>query len=329
MMSLSNNEEASRKDNSGGIKSRRGIVFKEFGVLLTLIILCLFIGIMNPVFFSPMNLVSVMRQISLTAIMSVGMAFIVITGGIDLSVGSFLSFGGVACATMAMAGMNPWLALAITLALCIGLGMASGIVVVKLKINPFIVTLAMLNIVSGIAYMISKAMPIEFENDVAVLGGSIGDVLPMPIILMIIVVIIGSIFLTKTEFGRHIFAVGANEKGARLSGVNVSKVKTSVYAISAFLAGFCGIVAAGNYGSAVVNAGAGKELDVIAAAVIGGCSLSGGRGSVWGALIGAAILGIIRNGFVLLKVSSYWQSITIGLIIIAACAIDNIRNSKE
>ena len=297
--------------------------------MLTLIILCVFIGIMNPVFFSPTNIISVMRQISLTAIMAVGMSFVVITAGIDLSVGSFLSFGGVACASMAMAGMNPWLAFAITLALCIGLGMTSGIVVVRLKINPFIVTLAMLNIVSGIAYMISKAMPIQFENDVDVFGASINGVLPMPIILMIIIVIIGIIFLTKTEFGRHIFAVGANEKGAKLSGVNVNQVKVSVYAISALLAGFCGIVAAGNYSSAVVNAGTGKELDVIAAAVIGGCSLSGGRGSVWGALIGAAILGVIRNGFVLLKVSAYFQSITIGIIIIAACAIDQIRNNKE
>ncbi len=326
MMNLPNDGRAGKNERT--LRRHKG-AFKELGVLLTLGILCVFIGLMNPVFFSGTNLISVLRQISLTAIMSVGMVFVVITGGIDLSVGSFLSFGGIACASMAMAGVNPWLSLLITLALCIGLGLATGIVVVRLKINPFIVTLAMLNIVAGITYMISKAMPVKFQNEVSVLGGSLGGVFPMPIVLMIIIVLIGIVVLTRTVFGRHVFAVGANEKGARLSGVNVNSVKAAVYAISALLSGFCGIVAAGNYGSAVANAGTGEELDVIAAAVIGGCSLSGGRGSVWGALIGAAILGVIRNGFVLLKISSYWQSITIGLIIIAACAIDNIRNNKE
>lgn len=328
MVSLSNNKWASGKNKKNGFISREGS-FKEMGVLITLIILCAVIGCVNSVFFTNTNIISVLRQISTVAIMAVGEAFIIITAGIDLSVGSFLSFGGVACAAMVVAGVNPWLALIITIVLCIGLGMVSGVVVVKLKINPFIATLAMLNIVSGIAYIISNAMPIKFKSDVAVFGSSINGVFPVPIILMVLIIAIGFIFLNKTEFGRHIFAVGANEKGAKLSGVQVEKVKVVVYAISAALAGFCGIITAGNLGSAVVNAGTGDELDVIAAAVIGGCSLSGGRGSVWGALIGAAVLGVIRNGFVMLKVSSYWQSITIGLIIIAACAIDQIRNNKE
>ena len=146
---------------------------------------------------------------------------------------------------------------------------------------------------------------------------------------MFIIIVVGHIVLTKTEFGRNIFAVGGNEKAAKLSGIRVDRVKFAVYAITGVLAAFAGIITAGNLNSADTAAGSGMELDVIAAAVIGGCSLSGGQGSIIGVLIGAGILGVIRNGFVLLMVSNYWQMITIGLVIIAACAFDMFRRSKQ
>ncbi len=302
--------------------------FNELGILIVLAALCVIIGIFNNVFFTPNNVINVLRQISVMAIIAVGEAFVIITGGIDLSVGSFLSLGGVSCAFMIAAGINPWIALLLAVALGVGLGMVSGAIIVKLKINPFIATLAMLNIVKGISYLISGGLPINFENEIDFLGGTIGD-LPVPIILMFVIIIIGHILLTKTEFGRNVFAVGGNEKAAKLSGIRVERVKLSVYAIIGGLAAFTGIITAANLNSADTAAGTGYELDVIAAAVIGGCSLSGGQGSIVGVLIGAGILGVIRNGFILLMVSSYWQMITIGLVIVAACAFDQFRRSRQ
>ncbi|MEG2361705.1 MAG: ABC transporter permease [Christensenella sp.] len=310
------------------IKKTEKKVFNELGILLVLVALCVIIGIFNNVFFTANNAINVLRQISVMAIIAVGQAFVIITSGIDLSVGSFISLGGVSCATMIVAGINPWLALILAVGFGVGLGMVSGMVIVKLKINPFIATLAMLNIVKGISYLISGGVPIDFENDIDFLGGTIGPI-PVPIILMFAIVIIGHIVLTKTEFGRNVFAVGGNEKAAKLSGIRVERVKLAVYAIIGGLSVFAGIITAANLNSADTAAGTGVELDVIAAAVIGGCSLSGGQGSIIGVLIGAGILGVIRNGFVLLRVSSYWQMITIGLVIIAACAFDMLRKNKQ
>ncbi len=311
------------KNKKAGIKS-----FNELGILLVLAALCIIVGLFNNVFFTPNNAINVLRQISVMAIIAVGEAFVIITGGIDLSVGSFLSLGGVSCAAMIAAGVNPWVALVLTLLIGIGLGLVSGAIVVKLRINPFIATLAMLNIVKGISYLISGGLPINFENDIDFLGKTAGPI-PVPVIIMFIVIIAGHIVLTKTEFGRNVFAVGGNEKAAKLSGIRVERVKFSVYAIIGALAAFTGIITAANLNSADTAAGGGYELDVIAAAVIGGCSLSGGQGSIVGVLIGAGILGVIRNGFVLLMVSTYWQMITIGLVIVAACAFDQLRRSKE
>lgn len=302
--------------------------FNELGILLVLVALCIVIGLFNNVFFTANNALNVLRQISVMAIIAVGQAFVIITGGIDLSVGSFISIGGVSCASLIAFGVTPWLALVLAVALGVGFGMISGAIIVKLHINPFITTLAMLNIVKGVSYLISGGLPINFENDIDFLGRTLGP-LPVPVILMFIVVIFGHILLTKTEFGRNVFAVGGNEKAAKLSGIRVERVKLAVYAMIGGLAAFTGIVTAANLNSADTAAGAGMELDVIAATVIGGCSLSGGQGSIFGVLIGAGILGVIRNGFVLLMVSAYWQMITIGLVIIAACAFDMIRRSKQ
>lgn len=302
--------------------------FNELGILLTLILLCVLIGLFNNVFFSPTNLLSVLRQISVMGIIAVGEAFVIITSGIELSVGSFLSLGGVFCATMCAAGVNPWLALLMTLILGIALGLVTGVIVVKLRINPFIATLAMLNIVKGISYLISGGLPISFDTEINFLGGAIGPI-PVPVIIMFIIMIAGHIVLTKTEYGRSVFAVGGNEKAAKLSGIRVERVKLSVYAIVGCLAAFTGIITAANLNSADTGAGSGYELDVIAASVIGGCSLSGGQGSIGGVLIGAAILGVIRNGFVLLRISNYLQLITIGVVIIIACALDQLKRGKE
>lgn len=302
--------------------------FNELGVLLTLVGICIIIGIFNNVFFTTMNAMNVLRQIAVMAIIAVGQAYVIITSGIDLSVGSMLSLGGVLCAALCANGMNPWLALAAAVLVGAALGLGSGAIIVVFRINPFIATLAMLNIVKGAAYLITQGLPITFDTSLNFLGGTVG-IVPISGILMLFVVIMGHIILTKTEYGRKIFAVGGNERAAKLSGIKVEKVKLSVYAIVGGLSAFAGILSAANLSSADVAMGNGYELDVIAAVVIGGCSLAGGQGSIGGVLIGSAILGVIRNGFVLLRIPSYWQTITIGAVIIIACALDQMKKRKQ
>lgn len=302
--------------------------FNELGVLLTLVGICLIIGVFNPVFFTGMNAMNVLRQIAVMAIIAVGEAFVIITSGIDLSVGSMLSLGGVLCAALCANGFNPWLALVAAVLIGAVLGLFSGSIIVVFRINPFIATLAMLNIVKGIAYLITQGLPITFDTSLNFLGGTVAGI-PISGIIMLFVVLLGHIILIKTEFGRMIFAVGGNERAAKLSGIKVEKVKLAVYAIVAALASFAGILSAANLSSADVAMGNGYELDVIAAVVIGGCSLAGGQGSIAGVLIGSAILGVIRNGFVLLRIPSYWQTITIGAVIIIACALDQVKKRKH
>jgi len=304
--------------------------YKEFGVLMTLVVLCVVVGALSRdwVFFTPYNLLNVLRQISVMAIIAVGQAFVMISGGIDLSVGSFLSFGGVFCAFLIMVGVNPWLALVITLAVGFLLGTINGLIIVKLKLNAFITTLAMLNIVKGLAYLVTKGIPIDFENSITFLGGEVGSI-PVPVIIMFVVIILGHVLLTKTVFGRYVFAVGGNEKASKLSGIPVEKTRLLVYGLIGSLGAFTGVITAANLMTADTGAGLGYDLDVIAATVIGGVSVSGGKGSVPGVLIGAGILGVIRNGFVLLLIPSYWQMMSIGMVIILACAFDQFRASRR
>lgn len=302
--------------------------FKEGGVLLALIVLCVAIGSINPVFFSFKNVIKVLRQFSSIGIIAVSGAFVIVTGGIDLSVGSFMAFGAVGIAKLISIGIDPMLALVIMLAAAGLCGLLSGTIIVKMSLNPFIVTLAMMNIITGVTYLFSNGIPIAFDNYLNFLGREFAGI-PVAIFIMLIIMIIGHIVLSKTEYGRKVFAVGGNEKAAKLSGINVGKVKCSVYAMTAVFATFTGVITSANLNSGDVSIGSGYELDVIAACVIGGCSLAGGQGSILGVFIGAAILGVIKNGFVLLRIPASWQTITVGVVIILACILDHINRRKE
>ena len=310
------NEKAFLKKISG---------FGEGGVLLALIVLCVVIGCVNPVFFSLKNVIKVLRQFSSIGIIAVGGAFVIVTGGIDLSVGSFMAFGAVGIAKLVSMGVDPFLALVLILFLAGICGLISG---VNMNLNPFIVTLAMMNVISGATYLISNGIPISFNTYLNFLGGNIGEI-PVAIFVMLIIMVIGHIVLSKTEYGRNVFAVGGNERAARLSGINVSRIKCSVYVMTAVLAALTGVITCANLNSGDVSTGSGYELNVIAACVIGGCSLDGGKGSILGVFIGAAILGVIKNGFVLLRIPASWQSITIGIVIILACILDQMNHKKK
>lgn len=302
--------------------------FNEGGVLVALILLCLVIGVINPVFVDGKNLIKVLRQFSAVGIIAVGGAFVIATGGIDLSVGSFMAFGAVGTSMLISSGIEPILALLIMLAISVTMGLISGLIIVKLSLNPFIVTLAMMYIVSGITYLISNGVPIPFNNYLNFLGGNLATI-PVSIFVMLIVMVIGHIVLSKTEYGRNVLAVGGNANAAKLSGIKVDKIKCSVYAMTAALSCLTGVISAANLNSGDVSTGSGYELSVIAACVIGGCSLSGGEGSIMGVFFGAAILGVIKNGFVLLRISASWQTITIGAVIILACTLDQLKRKQK
>ncbi len=301
------------------------ISLQESSIFLSLIILAIFLSLASPYFFSFENSINILRQVSVVGIIAVGMAMVIITAGIDLSVGSVLSLGGVVTALLAQV-INPWLA--VILGLCIGAlaGLINGILIVKVKITPFIVTLGMMSIAKGAAYLLTGGLVTRFYNQATFLGGGYIWRIPFSVIILISTIIIGQIITRKTVFGRNIYAVGSNEKAARLSGIKVGNVKVLVYTITGALAALAGIITAGNLTVADTASGSGTELDVIAAVVIGGTSMTGGKGTIVGVLLGSILMGMIRNGFVLLGVSAYWQVVTIGIIIILAVTVDSLRN---
>ncbi len=303
----------------------------EFGILIALIVLCVVLGLANPVFFTFGNAMNVLRQITLVAIMAVGEAFIIITGGIDLSVGSTMTLSGIMMAFFVASGVDPTAALVLTLGVGLLCGLCNSLLIVKLNLNAFITTLVTMNIIKGFAYLVTGGLPIKFDSYINFIGnGTIGgaDGVPVSVIIMFAVIIVGHILLNRTVFGKKVFAVGGNERSAKLSGIRTERVKYTVYSIAGALCALAGAICVCNLSIADNSSGSGMEMDVIAAVVIGGASLSGGKGSIVGVLIGAAIMGVLKNGFVLLKFSTYWQMITLGAVIIVAVVLDGIRNRK-
>lgn len=224
----------------------------------------------------------------------------------------------------------PWpLVLILVLLLGALIGAVNGFFITWVNLPPFIVTLAMSKVLSGCILLLTKGMPISFDTPLALLGSGYIGAVPVCVIIMFACIIIGTIFAERTQTGRNIYAVGNNERAASLSGIKLKKTKTLVYIICSVLCAFCGIIVAGNLYSADATLGVGYDIDTIAAVVIGGVSMTGGEGSIWGALIGAAIMGVLKNGFVLLSISSYWQTIVIGIVIIIAVTIDHVRTTKR
>jgi len=303
----------------------------NWGVYVALVVECLLLSLLSPYFLSVNNLFNVMKSLTFSGITSVGMTMLIISGGLDLSVGSMIGLGGmVTAALMEKLGVYPLFAVIGALSVGAFSGFFISVIVNKLKINSFIVTLGMLSVLRGFTYLISEGSNIFINSDAIIfLGqGYVGKV-PFSVILMLIIVIIGALFLRFSVLGRQIYAIGGNERAARLAGIQVDEVRMIVFIVTSVLASFAGIVAAGTLGSAEMTAGTGLELDVIAAVIIGGASLKGGKGSVVGSLVGAAIMGVLRNGFILLGLQYEAQVISIGLVIILAVVFDSLRSGKR
>jgi ribose/xylose/arabinose/galactoside ABC-type transport system permease subunit len=312
------------------MKTRFVETLKNYGIILAFFLICLVLAILSPVFLTLNNIINIIRQTSIYGIMAVGMTFVILTGGIDLSVGSVLAVSGAICAGMLKAGSPIILVILVTLGVGVACGLATGLFVTKARITPFVVTLGMMSIARGLALIYTKGYPISgFSQSFRQIGGGYLAGIPIPIILFLVIVIIAYVILTQTKLGRYTYAIGGNEETVRLSGINSDFYKTLVYVISGFTAAFSALILTSRLNSAEPVAGNGYELDVIAAVVIGGASLNGGRGSVWGTFIGALLIGVINNGMNLLGISPYFQQVVKGLIIIGAVWLDQLRGKEE
>jgi ribose transport system permease protein len=296
---------------------------RQLGTLFGLIGLILVMWVLSPHFLTVPNLVNIAQQTSINAIIAVGLTFVIITAGIDLSVGSIVAFSGVVLASALEAGLP--MSLAIILGLGVGLicGLINGSLIAYGKLPPFIATLGMMSVARGAALMYTQGRPISgFDlNFRSIATGEIMFI-PVPVILMILVYLIAHFILTHTKLGRYTYAIGGNEEAALLSGINVMRYKACVYGICGALSGLAAVMLTARLNSAQPIAGMMYELDAIAATVIGGTSLMGGEGRIVGTLIGALIMGVLRNGLNLLGVSSFLQQTIIGAVIIIAVLID-------
>ena len=283
---------------------------------------------LKPVFLTPDNLINVIRQVSITAIIGIGMTFVLISGEIDLSVGSIAALAGIVV-TMGLKDGLP-MVIAIVLAMGVGAlcGFANGGIHVYARIPSFIVTMGMLNIARGVVLVITNSYPVTgLPDSFKVIGRGYVGFLPVPVIIMFVCYILGYLVLKYVKFGRSIFAIGGNIEAARLSGISVNRNKILIYVLCGVTAAIGGIVLASRMFSGQPSAGDGLELNAIAACVIGGTSTTGGKGRIWGTFLGALIRGIITNGMNLLNISTNWQLIVQGAIIIIAVGLDRIKNT--
>lgn len=294
-----------------------------------LIAVFIFLSISSPAFLTPANLFNVGVQISVTAVLAIGMTLVIVTAGIDLSVGSVAALAGILGAEMiANLGLPVWVAAPGGIVVGALAGLVNGWLVAYAGLAPFIATLGMMSVARGIVYLSSNAIPVTLPDSFQWLGAGSVAGFPVPILFLAGLAVAGHVLLTRTKPGRYFYAIGSNGEAARMSGVPVRRYVALVYVISGALAGFAGMTATSRTISGQPNFGIGLELDAIAAAVIGGASLFGGQGTILGTLIGAFLIALIRNGAVLLDINTYWQSIILGALIWAGVLFDQFRRRR-
>ncbi|MEW9672248.1 ABC transporter permease [Ammoniphilus sp. 3BR4] len=311
-------------------KKTAGQIFSKYGIFLIFIAMVVLVSILTPAFLSSQNLINVVRQISFIGIVAMGVTMVIITTGIDLSSGSVIALVSVITASFAQ-GDHP-LILALVLGLGVGAlaGFINGTISAKGAIPPFIATLGMMIAARGLALLYSDGRPIGglSESFLFIGQGEIAGI-PVPIIIFVIMGIISHLMLSKTKFGKYTYAIGGNEQAARICGINVDRYKIMIYTYAGFLSALAGIMLTSRISAGQPSMGVMYELDAIAAAVIGGTSLSGGIGTIPGTIIGALIIGVLNNSLDLMNVSSYWQQILKGGIIVTAVLIDSRKNKKK
>lgn len=309
------------------LKPGKSTWMRKAGIVISLAALFVFFALMSPKFFTASNITNILVQSSINGVIALGMTLVIITGGIDLSVGSIVALTAMTAAIMMTSGVPVAVCMILSIALGTGLGIANGLLISLLKLQPFLVTLGTMSIYRGLTLIISDGLPIRgldsgFLNAMNALNTSI----PVPVILLFVLAVVFAAVLKYTPFGQYLFAVGGNEEAARFSYVNVVSVKVGTYALSGLACAIAAIIYMGRLAAADPQTGDGYELNAIAAAAIGGASLAGGRGSLVGTIIGALILGTLSNGLIILNVQSFYQTLFVGIIIIIATTIDHFAN---
>ncbi|MAP18290.1 MAG: ABC transporter permease [Aurantimonas coralicida] len=309
------------------------VASQTFWVVVALLAACLYLSLATDSFATSRNLYNISRNVTFTAIIALGMTLVIISGGIDLSVGSVLCLCSMVLAVVMHAGYSIEIGIAAAIGTALLVGAFNGVLIAYLDFPPFVVTLGMLSLARSLAMVVSNnTVVFEFGPDhdqlLALGGGAFFFGIANPVIYMVVLALITGFVLRWTRFGRHVFAIGGNEHAATLTGVPVRPIKVAVYMISALTAGIAGIIQTGWLGAVTTNIGAGMELQVIAAAVIGGANLAGGVGTAFGALVGAALIEVIRNSLGLLGINAFWQGAFIGGAIILAVLFDRIRNLR-
>lgn len=299
------------------------------GALLGLVVLCIILSIATPAFLTGPNILNVGIQAATVAILAFGQTFVIVAAGIDLSVGSVAAVSSMMVAyTGASMGLPAWLTIIVGLLAGAGFGALSGLANAFLKLPSFIATLAMMSVARGLTLVVSDGRPVSTSGMVNFFGSTVTGI-PVPIVMMVIMGVLAAVILNFTSAGRSMYAVGGNMEASRLSGINVHKTQIMVFVLSGIFAAVAGLVIAGRLHSAQPQAAAGYEVDAIASVVIGGASLSGGKGKVSGTFIGAILLAVIRNGLNILNVSSFWQQVVIGLVIAFAVSFDTLRRKED
>lgn len=302
-----------------------GLNVKKLGPLMGLLLLCFVLTFLSDNFFTLDNWLNILRQVSINALIAFGMTFVILTGGIDLSVGSVLALSSAFAAGLMADGTNGLFAMVIGIFAGLAMGALNGIIITKGRVAPFIATLATMTVFRGATLVYTEGRPITgFSNELSfqMIGRGYFLGIPVPVVLMLVAYAALYVVLKKTTFGRHTYAIGGNEEATRLAGIRVDRLKIWIYSLTGGLSALAGLILTSRLNSAQPTAGTAYELDAIAAVVLGGTSLSGGRGSIFGTLVGALIIGVLNNGLNLLNVSSFYQQVIKGVVILLAVILD-------
>ena len=305
---------------------------KKYGNVFVIIALIIIFTLLNPVFLSVYNFMNIVRQIAMVGIISVGFTFVLIGGGLDLSVGAQIAFMNVCVATMITNwGFSPIISVVVGLLLTTLIGLFNGYVISKTSSPPLIATLAMQTILRGAGYLISGGYPIYgIPDGIKYLGqGYLFGVIPVPGLILIVIVLLGAFLLNKTYLGRHFYALGSNAEATRLAGINIHLTRTVTYAMLGLLTGLAGLIMLGRVGSAQPNIATNYEMNALTACVIGGVSINGGKGTVFGALLGAIVIGILNNGMSLAGANEYWQMVITGAVLLTVVLFDSLNHAKQ
>lgn len=307
------------------MKSKLSKLFEKYAIYFVLLFLVIFFSFTSNVFLTPTNIINVLRQVSVVGILAVGMTFVILTGGIDLSIGGVVACTGVITAQLMLNGWSPILAILVSILFAAVVGVVNAFFSHEFKLNPMIVTLATLQILKGISYILTGGIPVYgFTEKFKVIGQGYIGVIPTPVIIMTVLFIIGYFILKYTSFGQSVYGIGGNEEAVRLTGINIRKQKYKVYVLCSVLAAIAGIVLLSRVNNAQPNAGFGYEMDVITGVVLGGVSMSGGEGKITGVFAGILVMAILGNGMLMMNISEYYQWVVKGIVMLAAISYDRI-----